>query len=326
MMNQKVTILIMIILLFTLSLNVSAVNIKDVPGDHWAYESVKELVEKGYLNLYQDGTFNGNKNVTRYELAVLISRIIDNIESGETKPEEQDLETLRKLSIEFRQELVDIAEVQDKYKIDINKLEKEDVILKEELGIVKADISSIKSRIDSLEEKIVNLEDKLTNIDTNTSNLVDNLLTLKKSTDQLEQIINENEDNISALENKVDTNMNQINKELNKTELEDRISKLENQIASIEDSLVKVNQAVDKKATNSVASVKKELNSRINQLEDEYSLNLTNLQNKLEETIETLKTENKNYENKVKDLNKENDEYKMYLGVAGAVALLLLIS
>ena len=39
--------------------------IKDVPPDHWAYEAV---ASRGYLAVYEDGTFDGTRSVDRFTL------------------------------------------------------------------------------------------------------------------------------------------------------------------------------------------------------------------------------------------------------------------
>ncbi|HOP80625.1 MAG TPA: S-layer homology domain-containing protein, partial [Armatimonadota bacterium] len=52
----------------------------DVPPDHWAYEAVNELQEDGILIGYPDGTFRGNRAITRYEFAVAIARMVPVLE------------------------------------------------------------------------------------------------------------------------------------------------------------------------------------------------------------------------------------------------------
>ena len=49
-----------------------------VPFDHWAYDAVQQLVNKGVIVGYPDGTFRGDRAMTRYEFAMAISRLIDN--------------------------------------------------------------------------------------------------------------------------------------------------------------------------------------------------------------------------------------------------------
>lgn len=49
---------------------------KDLPPGHWAEEAVRYLMDKGYLLGYPDGTFRGDKPVSRYELAVVLYRLV----------------------------------------------------------------------------------------------------------------------------------------------------------------------------------------------------------------------------------------------------------
>ena len=41
----------------------------DVPANHWAYNSVNQLAQAGVIEGYGDGTFRGDKTVSRYEMA-----------------------------------------------------------------------------------------------------------------------------------------------------------------------------------------------------------------------------------------------------------------
>ena len=50
----------------------------DVPENHWAYEYVKNLAERGYLKGYPDGEFKGDRAMTRYEYAAIIYRALQN--------------------------------------------------------------------------------------------------------------------------------------------------------------------------------------------------------------------------------------------------------
>jgi hypothetical protein len=50
---------------------------KTVPFDHWAYDAVQQLVDKGIIIGYPDGQFKGDRAMTRYEFAMAISRLLD---------------------------------------------------------------------------------------------------------------------------------------------------------------------------------------------------------------------------------------------------------
>ena len=46
----------------------------DVPAGHWAYDSVNKLAAAGVIDGYGDGTFGGDKLMTRYEMAQIVAR------------------------------------------------------------------------------------------------------------------------------------------------------------------------------------------------------------------------------------------------------------
>lgn len=52
------------------------VNFPDIPANHWAYEYVKDLADKGLVEGYPDGEFKGNRAMTRYEYAAIIYRAL----------------------------------------------------------------------------------------------------------------------------------------------------------------------------------------------------------------------------------------------------------
>ena len=48
----------------------------DVSPDDWAYQAVSDLSDQGVVEGYPDGTFKGERNMTRYELAQVIARLM----------------------------------------------------------------------------------------------------------------------------------------------------------------------------------------------------------------------------------------------------------
>lgn len=73
----------------------------DVPADHWAYDAVAKLSEEGVVVGYSDGTYRGQQNITRYEMAAIIARAMAT--NQDASPATQAL--LDKLSAEFSDEL-----------------------------------------------------------------------------------------------------------------------------------------------------------------------------------------------------------------------------
>jgi hypothetical protein len=103
---------------FTLSLvgPVFAQPFADVPADHWAFDAIAELAAKGILEGYPDGTFKGDRAMTRYEMAMALARILARIEAVQKSipppvkippPEVRraDIDRLQRLLNEFRAEL-----------------------------------------------------------------------------------------------------------------------------------------------------------------------------------------------------------------------------
>lgn len=50
----------------------------DVASNHWAYEAVSDLSRRGLVEGYPDGTFGGDRLLTRYEFAQIVYRAIQN--------------------------------------------------------------------------------------------------------------------------------------------------------------------------------------------------------------------------------------------------------
>ena len=46
----------------------------DVPAGHWAYDSVNKLAAAGVVDGYPDGTYGGDKLMTRYEMAQIVAK------------------------------------------------------------------------------------------------------------------------------------------------------------------------------------------------------------------------------------------------------------
>ncbi|HEY9833422.1 MAG TPA: iron uptake porin, partial [Stenomitos sp.] len=88
--------------------------LSDVRPTDWAYEALRSLVERyGCIAGYPDGTFRGNRAMTRYEFAAGLNACLQQIErqlgqSGDYATK-ADLETLQRLVDEFRTELATLG-------------------------------------------------------------------------------------------------------------------------------------------------------------------------------------------------------------------------
>lgn len=91
----------------------------DVPAKHWSYDAVNKLVKAGIVDGYDDGTFRGDKTMTRYEMAQIVAKAL----AKEDKADAANKALIEKLSAEYSAEL-------DNLGVRVSKLEKNQSNLK----------------------------------------------------------------------------------------------------------------------------------------------------------------------------------------------------
>ena len=77
----------------------------DVTADDWAYQAVSDLSAQGVVEGYPDGTFKGERNMTRYELAQIVARLM----AKEDQLNAEQQATLDKLAGEYAEELENLG-------------------------------------------------------------------------------------------------------------------------------------------------------------------------------------------------------------------------
>ncbi|MFH1709859.1 MAG: S-layer homology domain-containing protein [bacterium] len=87
------------------------VKLRDVPNDHWAANSVYDLVGMGVTQGYPDGTYRGNNNITRYETAMFLSKLASSIGRSSDDTEIAVEKLKDDLRTEIRSLRADIAEL-----------------------------------------------------------------------------------------------------------------------------------------------------------------------------------------------------------------------
>lgn len=85
----------------------------DVPTGHWAYDAVMNLADAGLIEGYDDGTFDGDRTMTRYEMA----KVIDNLMQATDVNEEQKA-LIDELAVEFSNEIGSLRD-------DVNEVKEE---------------------------------------------------------------------------------------------------------------------------------------------------------------------------------------------------------
>lgn len=140
----------------------------DVPTDHWAYAAVDKLQKAGIVIGYPDQTYGGKRPMTRYEFAVAIARMMDQVGKGgggdtfdhSTLATKSDLQNYVQ-----KGELADYAKKGDLAGFakveDVATLRKMVDEFKAELVAIGVDIDAIKKRLDDLEKRVKAIEDEL---------------------------------------------------------------------------------------------------------------------------------------------------------------------
>ncbi|MBF0407675.1 MAG: S-layer homology domain-containing protein [Candidatus Riflebacteria bacterium] len=135
---------VFVVLAFVLATVAASANpFSDVPFSHWAYDAVNKLAAKNLIQGYPDGTYKGEKPVTRYALAMVVGKMLANVEQmlekgvGTNLVTKSDLQTLEKLTVEFADELALLG-------VKVTALEDDMQVVKEDVSGLKKDVEGIK--------------------------------------------------------------------------------------------------------------------------------------------------------------------------------------
>jgi hypothetical protein len=126
----------------------------DVPANHWAYQAVQDLADKGYVKGYPDGKFLGGRALTRYEFATVIDRMVQTIadlsttvKAGQpvatpngTAVTQDDLNKIQALVDGFKTQL-------DAIQSQIGPAQPGGVSLQDEIDALRADIQDIQANV-----------------------------------------------------------------------------------------------------------------------------------------------------------------------------------
>ena len=97
----------------------------DVPMNHWSYDALSQLAAKGIIQGYPDGSFKGNQPMTRYEMATAVARALATVDMD--KASKEDVEMLKRLVVEFKDEL-------DALGVKVDELDERVAVLEKNLG------------------------------------------------------------------------------------------------------------------------------------------------------------------------------------------------
>lgn len=89
-MKKAVTLILVGVLLGSTAAFAASKIFSDVPSDAWYADAANSLSDKGIIVGYKDGTFGPTNNVNRAELAVMLDRLIEYMETGEVSSSESN--------------------------------------------------------------------------------------------------------------------------------------------------------------------------------------------------------------------------------------------
>lgn len=128
----------------------------DVPVDHWAYEAVSQLQSDGIVIGYPDGTFSGKRAMTRYEFALALSRAIPVIADRAKSPSTPSgAPGVSKAEV---QQMIDDNKPKPTNSADVDSLKKLVNEFKDELSGMGVDLDALKRDVASLEERVAAIE------------------------------------------------------------------------------------------------------------------------------------------------------------------------
>lgn len=180
----------------------------DVPAGHWAKDAIDRLVSRGIILGYPDGTYRGTQNLTRYEAAVIIARLLDQIRTGEVNPGSiapADLTALQNAIQELAADLTALGvRVSD---LEENAVSRDDFARLEarveELATANGDaaaVAGLKSQIDDLTSRVDELSSNYDALRADVDDNASSIAALNDLTVLLNQDILNLQDRVSAVE------------------------------------------------------------------------------------------------------------------------------
>nr|WP_184031627.1 S-layer homology domain-containing protein [Deinococcus budaensis] len=176
----------------------------DVPAGHWAKDAIDRLVSQGIILGYPDGTYRGTQNLTRYEAAVIIARLLDQVRQGQVNPGAIDAETLTALQNAIQELAADLTALGVRVSdLEENAVNRDDFTRLEarveELAAASGDaaaIAAIQTQIAELTARADEYDTLRADIDDNASSIA----ALNDLTVLLNQDILNLQDRVSAVE------------------------------------------------------------------------------------------------------------------------------
>ncbi len=153
---KQLAVVLAAILSFTLVAPALAQPFADVPTDHWAYDAIAELAAKGLIEGYPDGAFRGDRAATRYELAMVVARLLARIEAIKIPPLPADLVRTPQLNTAIAADQAAIRAVDQRLTAKLATIQRL-------VAEFRAELAALGVRVTAVEEELAALRARLDN-------------------------------------------------------------------------------------------------------------------------------------------------------------------
>ncbi|WGS64148.1 S-layer homology domain-containing protein [Marinitoga aeolica] len=193
---MRKTLLVLALVLF----GVLSFAFKDVPEDHWAYEYIMDLANRGILPM--EDNFNPDVVLTKAEIAVLLSDTLTYVENDPVLAKAEDIKRVETVMKMFEQKLASVE----------SKAMEDNKALSVKLGAVESAVTANQNVLISLTKKVNALENDLSTLKANSSrNYLELKYTVLDLSDKLNSLpklkddVSVNIENIDGLWEELDT-------------------------------------------------------------------------------------------------------------------------
>lgn len=113
--------------------------LKDVPKTHWASDAVQDLYDSGVMVGDPTGAFRGNTPITRYEMAVALSSLINNY---------------NKELLEDREDLASLVNIMEQFQNELSALNQKITTLSQEIGSMTGTVNVVQEQSEEIAAQV----------------------------------------------------------------------------------------------------------------------------------------------------------------------------
>lgn len=165
-MKRKIVYGLLVALILNMATPVlAATQVTDVPVDHWAYHAVNTVVSRGYLTLFEDGTFQGSRGVDRYSLASVIARLLDDIEVARVRGSSGDLVEISELRLRFEEDLATWYADQQNLRDRVQTIDEKSIVAEERVSRVVSNQVALQENVEAIQAQLAALRSEIGSVE-----------------------------------------------------------------------------------------------------------------------------------------------------------------